>query len=156
MRIMNFKDWLRIFDLRESLKDSELNKILDKISDGLSLSSVEKEFLNKYDSLSDDDLKDFTHLSKDVTYQKIRSLLDRNKKISCDLYDKNGKIGLYIVSIENQYNKGICIITLKGGETTTLTDNFLYNLIYNVKKNEYSLQSQDEYFEEIPVENDND
>lgn len=151
---MKFKQWLRLFDLRESLKDSELNRILDKISDGLKLTNSEQTFLNKYDSIKEDDLKDFTHLSRETTYQKIRELLDLNKKVICDLYDRNGKIGLYIISITNNYNEGTCTLNLKGGETTKLTDNYLYNLIYNIQKDEYSLEVQDEYFEKIPVKDE--
>lgn len=151
---MKFKQWLRLFDLRESLKDSELNRILDKISDGLKLTNSEQTFLNKYDSIKEDDLKDFTHLSRETTYQKIRELLDLNKKVVCDLYDRNGKIGLYITSIINNYNEGTCTLNLKGGETTKMTDNYLYNLIYNIQKDEYSLEVQDEYFEKIPVKDE--
>jgi hypothetical protein len=151
---MKFKQWLRLFDLRESLKDSELNRILDKISDGLKLTNSEQTFLNKYDSIKEDDLKDFTHLSRETTYQKIRELLDLNKKVVCDLYDRNGKIGLYITSITNNYNEGTCTLNLKGGETTKMTDNYLYNLIYNIQKDEYSLEVQDEYFEKIPVKDE--
>lgn len=151
---MKFKQWLRLFDLRESLKDSELNRILDKISDGLNLTSSEKTFLNKYDTIKEDDLKDFTHLSRETTYQKIRKLLDLNKKVVCDLYDRNGKIGLYITSITNNYNEGTCTLNLKGGEITKMTDNYLYNLIYNIQKDEYSLETQDEYFEKIPVKDE--
>ena len=33
-----------------------------------------------------------------------------------------------------------------------LHDKFLYNLIYNTKKNEYSLEEQDEYFEKLEKE----
>lgn len=154
MQIMKFKQWLRLFDLRESLKDSELNRILDKISGGLKLTNSEQTFLNKYDSIKEDDLKDFTHLSRETTYQKIRQLLDLNKKVVCDLYDRNGKIGLYIVSITNNYNEGTCTLNLKGGETTKMTDNYLYNLIYNIQKDEYSLEVQDEYFEKIPVKDE--
>ena len=151
---MKFKQWLRLFDLRESLKDSELNRILDKISDGLKLTNSEQTFLNKYDSIKEDDLKDFTHLSRETTYQKIRELLDLNKKVVCDLYDRNGKIGLYITSITNNYNEGTCTLNLKGGESTKMTDNYLYNLIYNIQKDEYSLEVQDEYFEKIPVKDE--
>ena len=151
---MKFKQWLRLFDLRESLKDSELNRILDKISDGLKLTNSEQTFLNKYDSIKEDDLKDFTHLSRETTYQKIRELLDLNKKVVCDLYDRKGKIGLYITSITNNYNEGTCTLNLKGGETTKMTDNYLYNLIYNIQKDEYSLEVQDEYFEKIPVKDE--
>lgn len=151
MQVMKFKDWLRLFDLRESLKDSELNRILDKISGGLRLTSSEQNFLNKFDKIKEEDLKDYTHLSKDLTYQKIRELLDQNKKVVCDLYDKDGKIGLYINSIVNNYSENTCSLILKGGEVTKLTDNYLYNLIYTFSKDEYSLQVQDEYYEEIPV-----
>lgn len=148
---MKFKDWLRLFDLRESLKDSELNRILDKISDGLRLTNSEKNFLDKFDNIKEDEIKDYTHLSKDRTYSKIRELLDDNKKIVCDLYDRNGKIGLYITSIMNNFQDDTCQLTLKNGEIVNLSDNYLYNLIYNFKRGEYSLQSQDEYYEKIPV-----
>jgi len=151
MQIMKFKNWLKIFDLRESLKDSELNRILDKISSGFNLTSNEKTFLNKYDYIKEDDLKDFTHLSRESTFHRVSNLLSQDKKVVCDLYDKDGKIGLYIISINNNFQKGSCTINLKGGEVTHLSDSYLYNLIYNLKKDEYSLQTQDEYFEEIPV-----
>jgi hypothetical protein len=152
MQIMKFKKWLRLFDLRESLKDSELNRILDKISSGFNLTSNEKTFLNKYDSIKEEDLKDFTHLSRESTFHRVSNLLNQNKKVVCDLYDKNGKIGLYIVSIANNFQKGTCTLDLKGGEVTHITDSCLYNLIYNLKKDEYSLQTQDEYFEKIPID----
>ena len=151
MQIMKFKNWLKIFDLRESLKDSELNRILDKISSGFNLTSNEKTFLNKYDYIKEDDLKDFTHLSRESTFHRVSNLLSQDKKVVCDLYDKDGKIGLYIISINNNFQKVSCTINLKGGEFTHLSDSYLYNLIYNLKKDEYSLQTQDEYFEEIPV-----
>jgi hypothetical protein len=32
----------------------------------------------------------------------------------------------------------------------------LYNIIYNIKKDEYSLQEQDEYFEKIEASNGDD
>jgi hypothetical protein len=38
---------------------------------------------------------------------------------------------------------------MKGDNKHNLHDKFLYNLIYNTKKDEYSLQEQDEYFEKI-------
>ena len=38
-------------------------------------------------------------------------------------------------------------------EIHKLHDKFLYNLIYNIKRNEYSLEEQDEYFEKIESKN---
>ena len=43
---------------------------------------------------------------------------------------------------------------MKGEEKHKLQDKFLYNLIYSVKKNEYSLQEHDEYFEKLTVGRD--
>ena len=45
---------------------------------------------------------------------------------------------------------------MRGNEKHTLEDRFLYNIIYNIKKDEYSLESQDEYFEKIEANNEND
>jgi hypothetical protein len=45
---------------------------------------------------------------------------------------------------------------MKGGEKHRLDDRFLYNIIYNIKKDEYSLQEQDEYFEKIEASNGDD
>ena len=43
---------------------------------------------------------------------------------------------------------------MKGDEIHKLYDRYLYNLIYNNKLKRYSLQEQDEYFEEIEHKND--
>ena len=45
---------------------------------------------------------------------------------------------------------------MRGGEEHTLEDRYLYNIIYNINKGEYSLESQDEYFEKIEAGYDND
>ena len=41
---------------------------------------------------------------------------------------------------------------MKHGENHRLHDKFLYNLIYNIKRDEYSLEEQDEYFEKLEKE----
>ena len=45
MKIMNFKKFLSYFNIRESFKEVELNKILDKISKKVKLSKREEDFL---------------------------------------------------------------------------------------------------------------
>ena len=35
-----------------------------------------------------------------------------------------------------------------------LKDNYLYNIIYNMQKDSYSLEAEDEFFEKIPVKNE--
>lgn len=143
---MNFK---KIFSyLGDSIKEIKMNRILDKVHKKFKLTSKEKKLLSIYSSSKDED-KDLMYLSKNTTYKKIKDLLDKNKIVICDLHDRDGKINLPIVSIANNIEDEICTIYMKDGFTHQLHDKFLYNLIYNVKKNLYSLQEQDEYFEKI-------
>ena len=93
-------------------------------------------------------------LSKNVAYKRISQLIDNNKKVVCDLHDRDGKIGIQIISIKNDIEENHCDITLKDGSIVKLEDKFLYNIIYNVKKDFYSLSEQDEYFEKIEHSND--
>jgi len=154
MKIMKFKKFISYFNLRESLKEVELNQILDKISKKMKLTYGEESFLNKFGKVKDDDLKDYKMLSMQSTFEKISDLINNNKKVICDLYDKYGKIGIQIISIYNDYENEICILELKNGEKIDLKDNYLYNIIYNIQKDSYSLQAEDEFFEKIPVKNE--
>ena len=143
------KKWFKYYVLRESIKEIELNSILDKISNGKLLTDRENNFLNLYNDTLDSDLKDYSYLSRYLVTNKISEYLDRNKKIYCDLYDRDGKISQLILSVDKITFK----LTLKHGEYT-MEDRYLYNLIYDIKKDQYSLTVQDEYFEEINVTND--
>lgn len=154
MRIMMFEKWLKYFSLKESLKDDRLNHILDKMADISTLTPNEEEFLKKYDTIKEEDLKDYTHLSPHTTFEKIRKILDNNNHIICDLYDKEGIIGSPIISIEINYDSGDYTLNLENGQSHVLKDNFLYNIIYDYKNDNYSLQSQDEYYEKMPIKNE--
>ena len=143
------KKWFKYYVLRESIKEIELNSILDKISNGKLLTDRENNFLNLYNDTLDSDLKDYSYLSRYLVTNKISEYLDRNKKIYCDLYDRDGKISQLILSVDKITFK----LTLKHGEYT-MEYRYLYNLIYDIKKDQYSLTVQDEYFEEINVTND--
>lgn len=151
---MRIKKILKYYLFGESVKEMEMNKILDKINTRKKLTDREINFLNLYQQTKDEDLKDFLYLSKNSTFSKITSLLEKGKKVICDLHDRNGKIGLQIIKIENNFENENCILTLKNDETHFLHDKFLYNIIYNVKRDEYSLQEQDEYYEKIAASND--
>jgi hypothetical protein len=152
--IMGFKKFIKHYLMGESVKEIELNRILDKVSKKQSIEDKEKKFLDLYNSTSEEDMKDYMYLSKNTTFNKIKSLLERGKVVVCDLHDKNGKIGINIKGIENDFENESCLMTLKNGETCKLEDKFLYNIIYNSKKDEYSLQEQAEYYEKIPVKNE--
>lgn len=151
---MGLEKVIKYYLLGKSLKEIEANRILDKISKGQPISDREKRFLDLYNHTTDDLEKDFMYLSKNTAYERIKILLDNKKIIVCDLYDRDGRIGLNIQSIENNFNSENCVIFMTHDTVHTLEDRFLYNLIYNHKKDKYSLQVQDEYFEKINIDND--
>jgi hypothetical protein len=154
MRVMKFKKFISYLNLRESLKEIELNSILDKIAKRMKLSSGEETFLDTYDNVKEDELKSFAMLSRQSATEKIDTLIESGKKVICNLEDRSGKIGLEIISTENLTDEETTILKLKHSETYKMKDNFLYNLIFDIKKNIYSLEASDEFFEKIPVRND--
>jgi hypothetical protein len=93
-------------------------------------------------------------LSKNSAASKVTQLIDGGKTVICDLEDRYGRIGLGIIGIENNHQNDDCTIKMRGGETHTMKDSSLYNIIFNVKKNKYSLQEHDEYIEKIEAGND--
>lgn len=154
MKVMKFKKFISYLNLRESLKEIELNSILDKIAKRMKLSSGEETFLDTYDNVKEDEIKSFAMLSRQSATEKIDTLIESGKKVICNLEDRSGKIGLEIISTENIPDEEITILKLKHSETYKMKDNFLYNLIFDIKKNIYSLEASDEFFEKIPVRND--
>ena len=146
---------IKYYLFKESIKDMELNKIKDKINKKKSLTKRELNFLELYEStLKKEDLKDFLYLSKNTAFSKILDLLESGIKVICNLHDRNGKFGMEIFKIENNIEEETCTIKMIHDESHKLHDKFLYNLIYNIKKDEYSLEEQDEYFEKIESKND--
>jgi hypothetical protein len=149
--IMTFKKFISYFRIDESLKELRLNKILDKISNKIKLTDTEQEFLDHYDETTEEDIMDYKFLSKESTFDRLTKLLDEGKKVICNLIDRNGKIGIQITSIFNNFQNETCTMTLKNGEEIKLKDNTLYNIIYNNDKDEWSLEMEDEFFEKLPV-----
>lgn len=145
---MKLKKFFRYYFFGESIKEIEMNRILEKISKKSTLSKREKNFLELY-SLSKDEDKDLMYLSKNTVYKKVKDFLQKGKTVICDLHDRDGKIGQVIKDVLNNFEEETCDLILKDGNKHKLHDKFLYNLIYNIKKDHYSLQEQDEYFEKI-------
>lgn len=129
--------------LYNSVKEIELDKILEKITNKLSITNSEKDFLKNFDLIKESEIKDYSLLSKTFIESIIKELLDKNIKVICNLSDRNGKINSPIISIENG------ILVAKIGNRVKLTDDKLYNLIYNLKRKEYSLELAGEYYEVI-------
>jgi hypothetical protein len=151
---MKIKKILKYYLFGESVKEMEMNRILDKVSVKSKLSDREKRFLDLYQNTKEEEMRDFLYLSKNSTFSKISSLLEKGKKVICDLHDRNGKIGLQVTGITNSFEDESCTVIMKGDNKHNLHDKFLYNIIYNTKKDEYSLQEQDEYFEKIPTKDE--
>ena len=152
-KIMRFQKFLSYFRITESSKENRLDQILDKISKKSKLTPAEQNFLDNFEKTNEDDIMDYKMLDKETTFSKIENLLNTHKKVMCNLYDKDGKIGLQIISIFNDFGDESCIMTMKNGEKIKLQDNFLYNIIYSIENDEYSLESEDEYYEKIPTLN---
>ena len=96
------------------------------------------------------DDRDYMLLSKNVTYEKVRQLLDNNKKVVCDIHDRDGLIGLLIQDVTNNISKDECKVIMRD-MTILLNERFLYNIIYDVNKNRYSLQEQAEYMGKLLI-----
>lgn len=152
---MKLKKIFKHYILRESIKEIEMNRILDKIFKKSKLSKKEVGFLNLYnETQAVEDDKDFMLISKNFVVKKVNDLIKIGKKVICDLHDRDGKIGLEIIDVINDYEDELSTLILKGDVKHDLHDKFLYNLIYNLKKDYYSLEEQDEYFEKIEANND--
>ena len=85
-------------------------------------------------------------MSRSLACDKLIYYIDKKKKVWCDIKDEYGKINDLIMNVEKPSFR----LILKNGEHI-LGDNFLYNITYNMKRDDYSLTEQDEYFEEIEV-----
>lgn len=147
---MNFKVWLRHVFLKESVKETELNRILDKISDGKNLDDREQKFLDLYNTLKDRDIQDYVLLTKQTVSERLQELIDLGAVIICNLVDRNGPIGLKILDQKSDWNTEKVVLTLDKGEQVSLEDKFLYNIV-NKGGNKWSLETHSEYFEKIPV-----
>ena len=153
--IMTFKKFISYFRVDESLKELRLNKILDKISNNIKITKIEQDFLDNYGETNEEDIMDYKLLSKETTFDRLNQLIDSNKKVICNLFDRDGKIGIEIASIFNNFESETCTMTLKNGDKIKLKDNILYNIMYNNDKDEWSLEMEDEFFEKLPIKDEN-
>jgi len=144
-----------MIEVNEKIKNSELNFVLDKIKQKIPLTQNELEFLCEFDNIPEIDHTDFSHLSKNQVYEKITYYLSNNKKVICDISDKDGIINDQIISTSNDFEKDFCVLYLKHGETCRLEDRYFYKITYNFPKNIYSLEIQDQFYEKINIDNEN-
>lgn len=129
------------------IKDKRLNDILDKISNGIQLSKNDNAFLIKYNDILDSEIIEASHISKDMAFQKVNSLINSGNIVICGLYDADGILDDRIVKIT--HIDGECSIEMMRNRSIKLHDRFLYNIRYDFNLDLYRLESQDEYFEKI-------
>lgn len=97
------------------------------------------------------DHKDYMLLSNKRVISIIKAILPKFK-VRCDLTDRNGKIGTLIDNVYEDINTEQYFFVLKNKQNIKLEDKFLYNIIFNNSKQEYSVYEHDEYYEKIEVE----
>lgn len=149
---MRIKDSIKYYVLGKSIKEIKMDSILDKISRKKELTEKEKRFLDLYNYTSDKDNKDYMMISKNTVFKKVKFLIDNGRTVICNLTDRDGKIGLPIIDITNDFEGNFCEICMKDGLKHKIYDRYLYNLIYNLKKDKYSLEEHDEYYEKIEID----
>lgn len=149
---MRIKDSIKYYLLKKSVKEIQMDKILNKISKKVKLTEKEKRFLDLYNYTSDKDNKDYMMISKNTAFKKVKNLIKDGKTVICNLTDRDGKIGLPIIDITNNFEQNYCEISMRDGLKHKLYDRYLYNLIYNLKKDKYSLEEHDEYYEKIEID----
>jgi cell division protein ZapA (FtsZ GTPase activity inhibitor) len=120
------------------------NKIKDRISRN------EKNEL--YSTIYSNE-KNYMMLSKNITFYRLKDMLDKKVKIVCNLKDRNGKIGERVLNIISNIDTSYDLLLSKN-TPCKLEDRFLYNIKYNEKKKYYSLEEHSEYFEKIKINND--
>ena len=149
--VSKVKKWVKHNIMGTSLKEIELNRILDKISTNKDLSDREERFLFLYTSLENNTLSDYLYMAKNDVFDRIDDLLKNNKIVICDLFDRDGKIGLPIKGCKNHYDEEFGYVIFLNGSKHKVMDNHLYNITYDKKRDRYSLHSQDEYYEKLNI-----
>lgn len=138
------------FTSKENSKIFELNQILDKISLHDDLTQREKDFLEDFGDINDDEIKDYNYLSLLDLFYTMSKI---NKSIICDIKDNQGRINDLIISMDYNHDECLLKLGLKHG-SVDLKDNCLYKLIYQFKHDNYSMDIESEYYEKITLNND--
>ncbi len=133
--------------VNENIKNTYLNHLLDKMSDGEKLNTSQMYFLNNINNIKDTHIMDHKYKTNYDTYLIMLDILNDNIII------KYGSNNDEIIKIYRNDNDDI-IIVLKNNKEIEIKDNYLYNMLFDIDKFEYKLIEQDEYFEKIPLKND--
>ncbi len=148
---MENKNLTKYLLLKETITEPKILNILEKISQNKKITKKDIMILEKWSEIEMLP-KDYSHLSKNKTHDVIQELLTESFKVMCDLTDRDGKIGEFIISVQNDFESETSLLRLDNNKTATLMDKFLYNINWKEKKRYYSLTTQGEYFEKITID----
>lgn len=149
---MKVNKWIKHVIFKKSLKEIELDRILDKINDGEELTQRERRFLDLYKTSTSEDLQDYVFLTDKSVYQKLNDLLEKKVKVVCNLTDDKGNIGKEIISVFINYESDIIVLKLKGGSSLILRDHFFYSIIN--MGDYYTLESGERFIEKSELDRD--
>ena len=152
---MKFKRWVRYVVFKESIKETELNRILDRVSGGKELTNKERNFLDLYNTIKDKDIQDYLLLSKQSAFERIKEIVDEGGIVICNIPDRDGPIGLKVINMIYDWNSERVELELDKGIKHYLDDKYLYNIV-GKGKNKWSLEIHDEYHEKAIISNKND
>lgn len=136
----------------QSLKTIQLNYILDKISESTSLNTKELSFLDAFQDIDDSYFGEFSMLNSSTVIEKIDYLLRMKFEVICNLCDSIGPINLKINDTYISNNKHHLL--LEKDDSLLLEDNCFYDLKYNLKFCRFSLESNNKYYELLPIKNE--
>jgi hypothetical protein len=63
-------------------------------------------FLDLYNETQKIENKDWMLLSKSVVATRVKNFIDNGIKVICDLHDRDGKIGIEVIDVINNYEDG--------------------------------------------------
>jgi len=139
--------------VNENIKNTYLNHLLDKLSDGKRLNKSQLYFLNNIDKIKDSYIKDHKYKTNYDIYLVMMDILDNKTTIRYGIKDNIDSFGEKITKVYRNNDDQI-IIELENNKEKEIKDNYLYNIVFNIDKFEYEFMEQDEYFEKIPLKND--
>jgi hypothetical protein len=134
-----------------SLKTRQLNSILEKLSQSGKISMKEKSFLDSFEEISDKEFGEFSMLTASEAESKIEYLIDIGIEVICNICDELGPIGYKVISIIKEDRNHL---QLEKNYTLELKQNCFYDLRYDIQRLRFYLESNSEYYELVPVNND--
>jgi hypothetical protein len=132
-----------------TLRDTAVNFLLDKISDKKGLTRQERQFLSMYQSLSDSEFKDYRLVTNTDAVAAVSRMLELGIDVTCNLRDRCGAIGANVSGARMEGPRAMLV--LSGHTEIEIGANHLYDLYFSTQVFGYSLESDHEFYELAPI-----